>query len=344
MQIDFILSFNSKLKVNMNFTVFALSTLLNSCEVSQKPTVPSNVQPVLSTTERQAENPKPDPQPNFPYDLAYPFAYFDLDESLKEISGLTTQTQDPSVLATLHDEEGKIYMLDKKTGKITSSVFFVTEGDFEGIEMVKDTIFALKSNGQLFKIWNLKGASRSVKMVRTGLPRTANCEGLAYDAANNRLLIASKGQKEGEFVKYIYAYNIGNGTTDQAPVYSITPAQFKEFLADKKDKQYEKLREDYITKNSIKGFEFAPSSVAIHPVSGNVYVTSAVNNILVVLSPEGNVLDLVKLKKDMHFQPEGICFDAEGTMYISNESKDGKPARLVAYKMQKTSVTASSKR
>ncbi|NJN34598.1 MAG: hypothetical protein HC817_10425 [Saprospiraceae bacterium] len=219
----------------------------------------------------------------------------------------------------------------------------MTEGDFEGIEMVKDTMFALKSNGQLFKIWNLRGASRSVKMVRTALPRTANCEGLAYDAANNRLLIAAKGQKEGEFVKYIYAHNVQNSTTDPTPIYSITPAQFKEFLADKQEKQYQKLREDYITKASVKGFEFAPSSIAIHPISGNLYITSSVNNVLLVLSPDGKILDLVKLKKEMHYQPEGICFDAEGTLYISNESKDGKPARLLAYKMQKTSVTASKR-
>ncbi|NJN34599.1 MAG: hypothetical protein HC817_10430 [Saprospiraceae bacterium] len=49
--------------------------------------------------------------------MTYPYAYFDLDESLKEISALTTVSNDPSVVASLQDEEGKIYMIDKKRVK-----------------------------------------------------------------------------------------------------------------------------------------------------------------------------------------------------------------------------------
>ena len=156
---------------------------------------------VIASKNPLRENPPPlgsDPNPNLPYDLSYPYAYFELDEILKNIAGLSP-SNDPNTVASLQSDEGKLYMIDKKSGKIASSTFFVTEGEFQALEFVNDTAFALKGNGQLYKIWNFRGAQRNVKMIRTNLPRTASLSGLAYDIANNRLLITALGKKEGEF-------------------------------------------------------------------------------------------------------------------------------------------------
>ena len=120
-------------------------------------------------------------------------------------------------------------------------------------------------------------------------------------------------------------------------------ASFKEFLEDKKDKQYAKLREDFVEKPSTKGFEFAPSSVAVHPFTGHIYVVSSTNNVLLVIDAQNEILEMTKLKKEAHIQPEGICFDSEGTLYIANQAKDAKPAKIYEYKMQKTAITASRK-
>jgi sugar lactone lactonase YvrE len=43
-----------------------------------------------------------------------------------------------------------------------------------------------------------------------------------------------------------------------------------------------------------------------------------------VLDRQGKIVHLEKLKKSLHTQPEGICFDADGTMFIANEGKDGR--------------------
>jgi uncharacterized protein YjiK len=284
-----------------------------------------------------------EPTPQFPYDMSYPYAYFELDDILKNISGLTP-SKDPKTITCIQSEDGKSYDIDRKTGKIVSSTFFVTEGEFQGIEMVGDTMFAVKSSGQLFKIYGLKSASKTVKAVRTALPRTESIEGLGYDLMNNRLLMSSKGQKEGDFSKKIYEMDIKTNATNPIPAYEITLANVKGFLTEKKaNKEYQKLYEDFVAKANAKSFDFMPSSVAVHPTNQNIYVLSALNNVLLVMNQGGEIVEMSKLKKDLHIAPNGLCFDEEGTMYISNEAKDGKPAKFFEYKMKKDALTASRK-
>lgn len=282
-----------------------------------------------------------EPTASFPYDMTYPYAYFELDEVLNNVSGLAPSL-DPKSITCIQNDDGKAYLLDKKTGKISSSVFFITEGQFEGVEMVRDTLFAMKDNGQLYKIWNLNGAHKTVKQVKMNLPRTEMMAGLGYDLQRNRLLITAKGQKEGEFSKKIYEFDVKTNKCNPIPAYEITLAQFKEFLADKKaDKNYQKIYEDFVAKANPKNFDFSPSSIAVNPLDNNIYVLSSLNNVLMVMNPQGKILEINKLKKDMHISPNGLCFDEEGTMYITNEAKDGKPAKLVEYKASKTALTAS---
>jgi uncharacterized protein YjiK len=325
--------FNSKLNKPMSIKTILLSSLaLFSITLNAADTDPE-----------QQNFYNPEPQPASPYDLSYPYAYFELDEIVKNISGLTASS-DLKTVTCIQSEDGKAYQIDRKTGKIAGSVFFVTEAEFQGIEMVGDTMFAIKENGQLYKIWNLKSANKSVKQVRTGLPRTELIEGLGYDLQNNRLLFASKGAKEGEFSRKIYEFDVKTNTTNPIPAYEISLANIKGFLTDKKtDKNYSKLHEDFVAKANPKGIDFTPTSVAVHPFNNNIYVLSALNNTIVVMNQGGEIVDMTKLKKDQHIAPSGICFDEEGTMYISNEAKDGKPAKILEYKMQKTALTASRK-
>jgi len=47
-----------------------------------------------------------------------------------------------------------------------------------------------------------------------------------------------------------------------------------------------------------------------------------------IVSPKGEIIHIEKFKKKMHPQPEGICFEKDGTMWVSNEGKDGAPTLL----------------
>jgi uncharacterized protein YjiK len=280
--------------------------------------------------------------PNFPYDLNSPNAAFDLDISLREISGLTT-TPKADNLAAVQDEKGQLFYIHKKSGKVTPSVIFAEDGDFEGIEFVGDTLWVVKSKGRLFKLWNLDKTPYDMATFKVESLKKANIEGLGYDAKNHRLLLAQKGEKTDDATsRSIFAFDLNNQTSREggasssvSKAFDIGLSDFQAFLADKKEKRYRHLADDYINNPLAKGVEFGPSGVAVHPISGNIYVISSINKVLLVLSAEGKILEMVKLDKNRFPQPEGICFDKDGTMYLSSEAKDDPKGKLFVFKQQR---------
>jgi uncharacterized protein YjiK len=78
---------------------------------------------------------------------------------------------------------------------------------------------------------------------------------------------------------------------------------------------------------------FQPSGIAVHPKSGDLYILAAVGNLVMIFSREGKTLAMVELKSKHHPQPEGICFDPEGTLYIANEG-DGGDGTILEFRMK----------
>ena len=55
------------------------------------------------------------------------------------------------------------------------------------------------------------------------------------------------------------------------------------------------------------------------PISGNLYVLASVGKTLVVIDHHNQIMH-VELLDPMQFpQPEGICFDPQGNLFISSE-------------------------
>jgi len=68
---------------------------------------------------------------------------------------------------------------------------------------------------------------------------------------------------------------------------------------------------------------FQPSAIAIHPESKNVYILSFTSSVLAVYTSYGELVTASNLNKRIFMQPEGICFDDENSLYISNEGNGG---------------------
>lgn len=268
------------------------------------------------------------------YDLEKPDKTFELPKELNEISGLTLSKNGKRLIA-VQDEEGDIFYISTKNGKVKKKIKFYKDGDYEGIELVDSQVFVLKSTGTLYEILNPKEKDKdNIKLNKYNdeLNKSHNVEGLAYDKKNNRLLLACKGNgdKEYKLEKSIYAFDLKTHSINKTPVYTVSQDAILNFLgAGQVIKKLEQLSSQFDPTQSY--FGFSPSAIAIHPVTGDVYLTSSVGKLLIVLNSAGQLVFIEKLDKKIHRQPEGIAFGNDGTLYISNEGKKGN-AKIQVFK------------
>ena len=265
----------------------------------------------------------------FPYRLDQPDETFKLTNSLQEISGLGI-SDSGDFLYAVQDEQGYIFKLYKKSAEVVEKIRFHKNGDYEGVEVVKDEIYVVKSTGTIYQVTNPGMEDQKLTKFNDFLGRENDVEGLAYDKKNNRLLVACKGvPSTGESFetirhkKVIYSFDLSTNTLIKEPVYTIQLDDIRKYLEQNKTlKKYEKLVEFF--SGGKENLTFNPSAIAVHPLTGNIYVTSSSGKVLIVLTEAGKIIYIEKLDKDVHLQPEGLVFEKDGTLYISNEGRGAK--------------------
>ncbi|WP_323755403.1 SdiA-regulated domain-containing protein [Roseivirga sp.] len=241
---------------------------------------------------------------SFPYNLESPSESYRLPSILEEISALSYYG--PSQLATLNDEQGRVYIYDLNEKEIVQRIRFEGNGDFEGLELVGKNMYAIKSNGKLYKFnIDIEGV---VESIDTPFNSENDVEGLGYDKNSNNLLIALKGKGDIDHVKVkgkaVYGYNLTTEKFSKTPLFIL------------QDKDLERV----LGSNSSK---FRPSAIAVHPISGEIYMIASVGSALVVFNNDGSPKNLSILKRSLFPQPEGIAFMPNGDLFISNEGDDG---------------------
>lgn len=256
-----------------------------------------------------------------PYNLKKPVARFQLPSYLNEISGLSN-VSGKLYLACLQDEKGQIFYIDKQTGAVTEGALFKTDGDFEGIEVVDGVAWCIRSKGKLSRVL----ANTPTETLELPFNTAVDIEGLGYDGQLKALLIADKGAVKQQDSRQIWAYSLQN--KQLRPLFQLQKKDFYAFLTQKKSNH----AKDYAPETPI--FDFGPSSIATDPKSGHYYILSSVNKLLVVVDKKGQLQEIVKLDKQQHPQPEGLCFDEKNRLYISDEAKNGETAHIEVYDRQ----------
>jgi hypothetical protein len=237
------------------------------------------------------------------YDLSKPVKYT-MPDSLHEISGIAFYQGDAGTLYAEEDEHGRVYYLrlGDKTAKYTS---FKPTGDFEDMAICGQQVVLLQSKGVLY----------TIPFSEVGKPQT--------DKAQKNDNILPQGEYEGmyadEKAKQVYVL-CKHCEVDKT---SKTNSGFVfDLAADgtvKKSGDFQinvKHIEDLAGQDKIK---FHPSALAKNQVTGDWWVLSSVNKLLVVADAKWKVRAVYKLNPALFTQPEGITFDSQNNLYISNE-------------------------
>jgi hypothetical protein len=249
------------------------------------------------------------------YDLSKP-EKFNMPESLFEISGITFIDGKADTVYAVQDEEGKLFRLAWDIPRQLHSKFG-KKGDYEDVSIMNGQAFILKSNGTIYSLPMSEVVfeePEQVKELKGMLPK-GEYEGMYADAGRGELYVICKNCAEDDSKSSVtgYIFKPGQDTTATARTFSINVDQIKA-----------------ITGKVARGFR--PSGLAKNPLTGEWYMISAVNKLMVVTDSQWKVKDAFPLNGNMFLQPEGIAFDKAGNLYISNEGDDLFSGNILKFK------------
>ena len=269
-----------------------------------------------------------------PYDWENPDGTFTLPDDLNEVSGLSFDQAGNHLLA-VQDELGEVFVLNKENGEVVRRMPFWKEGDYEGIEQVGDKIYVVKNTGTIYEISAGGTDAQHVEKYNGFLDSDNDIEGLSYWPQRHQLLLACKakpgGGLDGNRTKAVYAFDLTSKTFIEKPLLLLDRQEVSDYLQNcQPGKDHTQICE--IFDPGKEDFDLSPTALAIHPLSGHFYLTSSKGNLLLIIDATGKILHIDKLPKHLHRQPEGLCFDAAGNLYISNERKKDIPPLIHRYR------------
>ncbi|GGH30341.1 hypothetical protein GCM10011418_42310 [Sphingobacterium alkalisoli] len=237
------------------------------------------------------------------YDFGKPQQVIQLDGRLAEISGITFSDDNYNLLLAQEDETGTLYTITRD-GDEVRPYEFGADADYEDIARVGDEVFILRSDGNIVR-FNRSGIESgnltSVKATKKLLPK-GEYEGLAYSALTQKLYILCKSCAVDNKKETLTIYSL-DASNDKLDVDDTLTVDLKKLYA-------------LVGKKRT----WRPAALAQHPVTKDWYILSSVNMGIVITDSEFKVKSAVALDGKLYKQPEGMAFDAEANLWISNEA------------------------
>lgn len=245
------------------------------------------------------------------YSFNNPDRVWFLPKKLREISGVTWLND--TTLLCIQDEKANLYKFNLSTNEISDKFDFGKDGDYEAITKVNETIYALRSNGNLHAIYNAFSSEITIEKFKTPLNKENDTEALCFLETQNALLIDCKNlplqpDNQSELRRAFYIYSLTDSVFIEEPYFWLSTA----------------------ATNCAK---FSPTDMAVNPKNGNIYVLSSSPNCIAVLNTKGEVIYAEMLTHKNVVVPEGICFSPNGTLYIASEGKK-QEATLLEFRMK----------
>lgn len=262
-----------------------------------------------------------------PYSLNAPSKKYHLPDALDEISGIAHF--DKNTIAAIQDEKGKIYFYNLNEEDIEHKIDFGKGKDYESLDIHNSKASILSSDGKLFQ-FKIDRAIKEVDAnsinINSKTTKNAEIEGFCHWKKNS-YLVAFKQRTNADDAteRSIFVYE--NGQLSEKPLFQFNNKNFRSYLASLSNLP-NKLESFKKNLNPIKA-SFYPSDIAVHPKSKDIYVLSAVNELLVIVDGKNyKIKHMHSFKNEDLPQPEGICFSPNGDMFIASEKNNAKHAKL----------------
>lgn len=263
-----------------------------------------------------------------PYDLSRPLRVIDLPSQLVEISALTDV--DNTTVACVQDESATIYFIGLESGRVLRTEAFGGPADMEGLTRVGSAYFALRSDGMIHRLEQVRGRWATQDTFRLDIPNR-NIEGLGYDDRSGSVLVSpkdiAKGGPEVRDERILYGFDPKDPAHRCRPVLRLSVAGL---LRQAEAKGIAVPMRTTDKGRTVSALKLRYSSVAVHPATGYYYLLSAVDRTLLVVDRAGTLMDLAVLDAELLPKPEGITFLANGDLVLSSEGKGSAPV-IVRY-------------
>jgi hypothetical protein len=235
------------------------------------------------------------------YDINKPIQ-IKLPLELDEISGVVYYAKDTSVMA-INDEVGWLYKIPLNRPWSIQKWKFSDGADFEDLVLLDSVFYVLVSTGDIIAFKFITADSLYHQVYKFPLGGGNEFEILYYDDYFKKLILICK-DCESDKKKFLSTYAFDPFTHQfTSEAFTIDVKHIAELLKEEKMK-------------------FKPSAAAINPVTGELYIISAVNKLIVVADRKGMAKEVYRVHKGLFKQPEGLSFSTNGTLIISNEAAD----------------------
>jgi hypothetical protein len=138
---------------------------------------------------------------------------------------------------------------------------------------------------------------------------------MCYDPETNSLLLACKDFPGENYDKKrtVYSFLLSTMSMSDTPRFAFPEGKLK--------------------RNTSDG-EFRPSGITRVNQTNTFFIIAYHGHSIIEVSRTGDIINQKDLPESVHPQPEGIAFDKDNTLFISDEGKEF-PPRITAYKLQK---------
>jgi hypothetical protein len=236
-----------------------------------------------------------------------------MKETLLEISGITFHQGRPDTLLAINDESGKLFYFTQTDLK-PHVVKFAGNGDYEDVAVYKDSIFVLRSDGSIFSLPDSLTERKTISSKRKKIFPKAEYESIYIDDKSGKLYVLCKqyGKKKNKNLLLGYSIDLKD-TVVAAKPFAIDISS----VVEKKNKKH-----------------FLPSAMAKNWITGEWFIVSSANKFFLITDKDFKPKKIFSLDPAYFIQPEGMAFDNENNLYISNEGNDLRNGNILKFKYQ----------